>query len=266
MTKNIITTKVVRGYTVNIFTDPDPSKPDENTDQPVYMVADNMAFAHRTKLVGIYRPTSALQSGWMEDHYGDSAWMIVGLQVRDLGYHVVLRRMTVEEEENSILSTFVAVNKEEFIKYAMLTGKEGKNAELVAKAVLSYDWDAIIDGVIAKWNMYLTREVLAFEIIDVNGRQIESVYGFYDIANAVMAEAENNVPNYETPAKEDGYVWRVAYAAAPTTMYNPYASQEEFLYPDEASALLSQPVVDKDAKLYLCKQTTTPVSFHKAKQ
>jgi hypothetical protein len=158
--KNILETRVVRGYTINVFTDPEPPKPDEYTDQPVYM--------------------------------------------------------------------------------------------------------------------YLSNEVLAFEVIDVNGRVIENLYGYYGSVEDVMKEAEACVPNYVTPPKEEWFVWREEveprdYHDAPNLII-PWSDPKEYeyaadgMFPDAESAEKWKEETAPDEEWWLCKVTTTPLELYRAKK
>lgn len=272
MSKNILATKVVNGYTVNVFTDPGPSKPDKMTDQPVTLIANHAAFVHGKdcawhKMIELY-----------DKYCEDEDWVIAVLTIDYNGEELRRAPSTDALDDSSRHRAFIAVNKEDFIKYAMVSPDKHGDAELIQKEIEAYDWDKLINGVIAEWNTYLAREVLAFEVIDVNGNHVESVYGFYDTEAYVLSEAMNNVPDYETPKKEEWFAWREK-----KTVTGPNSEAEKrllipwsdpYLYENAADGLFEDAESAEKWKeefaphedWWLCRQTTTPVSFHRAQK
>lgn len=261
MSKNILETRVVRGYTINVFTDPEPPKPDEYTDQPVQLIANHDAFVHGKDCR--WHKTNELYDAYCEDE----AWVIAVLKVCYEGTKLYRAPSTDALDHTSRHRAFIAVNKEEFIKYAMVPAEKHGDAELIQKEIEAYNWDALIDGVIAEWNMYLGGEVLAFEVIDVNGRVLANLYGYYGTVDDVMKEAENEVPAYETPVKTEVYVWlehTLTIDGVLLLEQVPNFYTYEFASAEDAEAYREKHGPSQE--LWLCKVTTTPLELYRAKK
>lgn len=270
--KNILETRVVRGYTINVFTDPEPPKPDECSDQPVYMVANHDQFCHATKngpTGQSYKPADIRD--WYDDHYEDDSWCMTSLHIWVYGDGVCRKG----NQDPDRVSAFIAVHKETFIKYAMVPTEKHGDTELIQKEIDAYNWDKLIDSVIAEWNMYLAREVLAFEIIDVNGRVIENLYGYYGTEAETIREALDYVPDYDTPPRQECYVWReLATVEGETSpqlltpwsdpMVYEYSANWQFI--DAESAEKWKEETAPDEEWWLCKVTTTPLELYRSKK
>lgn len=264
MSKNILETRVVRGYTINVFADPEPPKPDEYTDQPdqpVQLIANHDAFVHGKDCR--WHKMNELYDTYCEDE----AWVIAVLKVCYEGTKLYRAPSTDALDHTSRHRAFIAVNKEEFIKYAMVPAEKHGDAELIQKEIEAYNWDALIDGVIAEWNMYLGGEVLAFEVIDVNGRVLENLYGYYGTVDDVMKEAKACVPAYETPVKTEVYVWQSPGLTVDGVLLLeqvPNFYTYEFASAEDAEAYREKHGPSQE--LWLCKVTTTPLELYRSKK
>jgi hypothetical protein len=157
---------------------------------------------------------------------------------------------------------FVAVNKRDFVLWSYGFGT--MNEDYIKFLIDSQDWEELVDNWLKDWSRYFSGNVLAFEVIDVNGRELARLCGYYATPPQVMDDAEDFVPDYETPPQDVAYLWMEASTNPDGTFTLGSAwdtMDHEFNSEEEAIADREKQYPHRD--LWLCKRMTIPLSMYK---
>jgi hypothetical protein len=168
-----IHTEEVNGYTIKIFTDDDPTSPQENADKDAFLVYGHRRFTvdgpGGEKALDVHRA----KAEWEKTHYVYDVYAYIHSGVR-LGLST---NDMVDVQWDVSMCGYILITKDK---------KEIPNPDKYAQ------------GMIDEWNQYLSGDVYGYVIEDQDGNHIDSCWGFYGLEYA-KTEARNAVP--AVPAK-----------------------------------------------------------------